>query len=349
MLLGFATKPHNLHRNGTTDIVMRDVHFCTPPCSSLRDRNVLPLCCIKLDTATDPACGTGGMLIEAIKYIHNDKQTYGKIYGQEKNLSTSAIASMNLLLHGKRDVTVTQGDTLRKPNYIEGGKLKTFNCVVANPPFSLKNWGAAQFETDPYGRNLWGCPTDKNGDFAWLQHMVKSMDPVRGKCAVVLPQGVLFRGNRDGKIREELVKTDLLDCIIGLTGGVFYSTTVSACILYLNNRKPKEHKGKVCMIDASSIYTAQRAQNIMSEEDIDRVFKLYADYKDVPDFVKIVSNKDIVANGNSLAINNYVKKTSEEVASPEEVRKKFFEALKDVQDAEAKMMKLLEDGGYLSE
>ena len=179
--------------------------------------------------------------------------------------------------------------------------------------------------------------------------MVKSMDPVRGKCAVVLPQGVLFRGNRDGKIREELVKTDLLDCIIGLTGGVFYSTTVSACILYLNNRKPKEHKGKVCMIDASSIYTAQRAQNIMSEEDIDRVFKLYADYKDVPDVVKIVSNKDIVANGNSLAINNYVKKTSEEVASPEEVRKKFFEALKDVQDAEAKMMKLLEDGGYLSE
>ena len=301
------------------------------------------------DSVYDPACGTGGMLIEAIKYIHNDKQTYGKIYGQEKNLSTSAIASMNLLLHGKRDVTVTQGDTLRKPNYIEGGKLKTFNCVVANPPFSLKNWGAAQFETDPYGRNLWGCPTDKNGDFAWLQHMVKSMDPVRGKCAVVLPQGVLFRGNRDGKIREELVKTDLLDCIIGLTGGVFYSTTVSACILYLNNRKPKEHKGKVCMIDASSIYTAQRAQNIMSEEDIDRVFKLYADYKDVPDFVKIVSNKDIVANGNSLAINNYVKKTSEEVASPEEVRKKFFEALKDVQDAEAKMMKLLEDGGYLSE
>lgn len=301
------------------------------------------------DSVYDPACGTGGMLIEAIKYIHNDKQTYGKIYGQEKNLSTSAIASMNLLLHGKTDVTVTQGDTLRHPNYIEGGKLKTFNCVVANPPFSLKNWGAGQFETDMYGRNMWGCPTDKNGDFAWLQHMVKSMDPVRGKCAVVLPQGVLFKGNREGKIREELIKTDLLDCVIGLTSGVFYSTTVSACILFLNNRKPKEHKGKVCMIDASSIYTAQRAQNVMSEDDIERVFKLYADYKDVIDYVKIVTNDEIVANGNSLAINSYIEKKEEEVIPPEEVRKRFFEALNDVKEAEAKMLKLLEKGGYLDE
>lgn len=301
------------------------------------------------DSVYDPACGTGGMLIEAIKYIHNDKQTYGKIYGQEKNLSTSAIASMNLLLHGKTDVTVTQGDTLRHPNYIEGGKLKTFNCVVANPPFSLKNWGASQFETDMYGRNMWGCPTDKNGDFAWLQHMVKSMDPVRGKCAVVLPQGVLFKGNREGAIREELIKTDLLDCVIGLTSGVFYSTTVSACILFLNNRKPKEHKGKVCMIDASSIYTAQRAQNVMSEDDIERVYKLYADYKDVIDYVKIVTNEEIIANGNSLAINSYIEKQGEEVIPPEEVRKKFFEALNDVKEAEAKMLKLLEDGGYLDE
>lgn len=301
------------------------------------------------DSVYDPACGMGGMLIEAIKYIHNDKQTYGKIYGQEKNLSTSAIASMNLLLHGKTDVTVTQGDTLRHPNYIEGGKLKTFNCVVANPPFSLKNWGAGQFETDMYGRNMWGCPTDKNGDFAWLQHMVKSMDPVRGKCAVVLPQGVLFKGNREGKIREELIKTDLLDCVIGLTSGVFYSTTVSACILFLNNRKPKEHKGKVCMIDASSIYTAQRSQNVMSEDDIERVFKLYADYKDVIDYVKIVTNDEIVANGNSLAINSYIEKSEEEVIPPEEVRKKFFEALNDVKEAEAKMLKLLEEGGYLDE
>lgn len=298
------------------------------------------------DSVYDPACGTGGMLIEAIKYIHNDKQTYGKIYGQEKNLSTSAIASMNLLLHGKTDVTVTQGDTLRHPNYIEGGKLKTFNCVVANPPFSLKNWGASQFETDPYGRNMWGCPTDNNGDLAWLQHMVKSMNPVRGKCAVVLPQGVLFKTRQDLSIRKELIKTDFLDCIIGLPGGVFYSTGVSACILLLNNQKPREHSGQVCVIDASSIYTAQRAQNIMTEEDIKKVFKLYADYKDVQDYVKIVGMEKIAENDYSLAINAYIQRSEDDVMDPDEVQMNFFEALEDVRKTEEHMIEVLKQGGF---
>lgn len=129
------------------------------------------------ETVYDPAAGTGGMLIEAIRYMKGDKQTYGKIYGQEKNLATSAIARMNLFLHGAKEVKVSQGDTLRSPNFLDGGKLKTFDCVIANPPFSLKNWGAEQFCSDIYGRNIWGCPTDSNGDFAWLQHMVKSMNP----------------------------------------------------------------------------------------------------------------------------------------------------------------------------
>ena len=128
-------------------------------------RSIVKLLIMLLDpkageTVYDPACGTGGMLIEAIRYMKGDKLTYGRIYGQEKNLSTSAIARMNLFLHGAKDFTVTQGDTLRSPNYLEGGRLKTFDCVVANPPFSLKNWGAEQFSTDIYGRNMWGCPSD---------------------------------------------------------------------------------------------------------------------------------------------------------------------------------------------
>ena len=130
------------------------------------------------ETVYDPACGTGGMLIEAIRYMNNDQLTYGKIYGQEKNLSTSAIARMNLFLHGARDFKVTQGDTLRSPNYINNGQLQTFDCVIANPPFGLKNWGADAFETDIYGRNIWGCPSDSNADYAWLQHMIKSMNPL---------------------------------------------------------------------------------------------------------------------------------------------------------------------------
>ena len=297
----------------------------------------------------DPACGTGGMLIEAIRYMKGDKLTYGRIYGQEKNLATSAIARMNLFLHGAKDFRVTQGDTLRNPNYLWRGNLQTFDCVVANPPFSLKNWGAEQFSSDIYGRNLWGCPTDSNGDFAWLQHMVKSMNPKTGRCAVVLPQGVLFRGGKEGEIRKQLVESDKLECVITLTGGVFYSTGVSACILFLNNNKNANHRGKVCLIDASGIYTPQRAQNVMTEEDIQRVYSLYSAYEAVIERVKIATVADIREKDYTLAINNYIEKKEQETIPPEEVRRQYFEAYEAMLRAEEKMKKLLLEGGYVSE
>lgn len=301
------------------------------------------------ESVYDPACGTGGMLIEAIRYMKGDKRTYGRIYGQEKNLATSAIARMNLFLHGAKEFQVTQGDTLRSPNYLYRGSLQTFQCVVANPPFSLKNWGAEQFASDIYGRNIWGCPTDSNGDFAWLQHMVKSMDPKTGRCAVVLPQGVLFRSGKEGEIRKQLVESDKLECIITLTGGIFYSTGVSACILFLNNDKPAQHRGKVCMIDASEIYTPQRAQNIMTENDIQKVYALYTAYEDVIERVKIASISDIREKGYTLAINNYIEKKEQETVSPEEVRRQYYEAYEEMLRAEEKMKKLLLEGGFVSE
>ena len=301
------------------------------------------------ETVYDPACGTGGMLIEAIRYMKGDKLTYGRIYGQEKNLATSAIARMNLFLHGAKDFKVTQGDTLRSPNYLEYGQLKKFDCVIANPPFSLKNWGSEQFSSDIYGRNIWGCPTDSNGDFAWLQHMIKSMTEKSGRCAVVLPQGVLFRGGKEGKIRKQLVESDKLDCIITLVGGVFYSTGVSACILFLNNNKPTTHRGKICMIDASTIYTPQRAQNIMTEDDIQKVYDLYADYDDVIEKVKIVSIEDIRGKGYTLAINNYIEKKEVETVPPAEIRRQYFKAYEEMLTAEEHMRQLLVEGGYVNE
>jgi type I restriction enzyme M protein len=317
-------------------------------------RSIVKLLIMLLDpkageTVYDPACGTGGMLIEAIRYMKGDKLTYGRIYGQEKNLSTSAIARMNLFLHGAKDFTVTQGDTLRSPNYLEGGKLKTFDCVVANPPFSLKNWGAEQFSTDIYGRNMWGCPSDSNADYAWLQHMVKSMDEKNGRCAVVLPQGVLFRGGKEGEIRKQLVESDKLECVIALVGGVFYSTGVSACILLLNNKKKNDHKGRICLIDASDIYTPQRAQNIMTDDDINKVFKLYTDYKDVVEKVKIVTISDVREKDYTLAINNYIERKEQEVVPPAEIRRQYFEAFDEMLEAEEIMRKLLLDGGYVNE
>lgn len=301
------------------------------------------------ETVYDPACGTGGMLIEAIRFMQDDKMSYGKIYGQEKNLATSAIARMNLFLHGARDFNVTQGDTLRSPNYLERGSLKTFDCVVANPPFSLKKWGSEQFSNDIYGRNIWGCPSDSNGDFAWLQHMIKSMDEDNGRCAVVLPQGVLFRTGKEGEIRKQLVESDKLEAVITIASGVFYSTGVSACILFLNNKKAPEHKGRICMIDGSGIYTPQRAQNVMTEENIQTVFNHYINYENVIEKVKVVNISDIREKDYSLAVNNYIEKKEQEIVSPEEVRRQYYKAYEAMLAAERKMRQLLVEGGYVNE
>lgn len=301
------------------------------------------------DTVYDPACGTGGMLIEAIHYMHNDKLTYGRIFGQEVNLATSAIARMNLYLHGAQDFQVTQGDTLRSPNYLYRGELRTFDCVIANPPFSLKNWGAGQFASDPYGRNMWGCPTDSSADFAWLQHMVKSMNPKTGRCTVILPQGVLFHGGKEADMRRQLIESDKLECVITLVGGIFYGAGVSACILFLNNNKPISRQGKVCLVDASGIYTAQRAQNIMTENDVNAAFKLYEDFIDVKDKAKVVTIQDLKEKGYTLSVNTYIEKTTQEAIDPAEVRRQFRAALDDAYEAEERLKQLLKDGGYIDE
>lgn len=300
-------------------------------------------------TVYDPACGTGGMLIEAIRHMNDDVSTYGKIYGQEKNLATSAIARMNLFLHGARDFKIMQGDTLRSPLFLHRGQLQTFDNVIANPPFSLKSWGAGPFESDVYGRNIWGTPSDSSADFAWLQHMVKSMDPKKGKCAVILPQGVLFHGGKEAEMRKLMVESDKLEAIITFVSGIFYSTGVSACALILNNNKPAEHKNKVCLIDGSEIYTDQRAQNIMTDDNVNEIFGLYQKYEDVIERSKVVSIDDIREKDYTLAVNTYIEKKKQETISPEVVRQEYHEAVKEVKENEEQLMKLLKEGGYIDE
>lgn len=299
------------------------------------------------ESVYDPACGTGGMLIEAIRNMDDAKQSYGKIYGQEKNLSTSAIARMNLFLHGAKEFKIRREDTLRKPMFIHNGQLQQFDCVLANPPFGLDRWGAESFETDPYGRNIWGCPTDSNADFAWLQHMVKSMRPGKGRCAVVMPQGVLFHGGREGAIRQKMIESDIIECVITLVGNLFYGAGVSACILYMNSNKPLAHRGKICMIDASGIYTAQRAKNIMTEKDTGEIYRLWQNYKPVLDKCAIVDLETIAAKGYTLSVNTYIEKTPAEAIDPRKVRREFMAALQEVRDSEAELKKLLREGGYI--
>lgn len=245
------------------------------------------------ETVYDPACGSGGMLIEAVHHMHHDNLCCGSIFGQEKNVVNAAIAKMNLFLHGASDFNVMQGDTLRSPKILQGSEIAKFDCVIANPPFSLEKWGATEWSSDKFSRNIWGTPSDSCGDYAWIQHMVKSMAPGNSRMAVVMPQGILFRGNEDGRIREKMVKSDLIEAIVTLGDKLFYGTGLSPCFLILRRMKPAERSARILMVDATKILTQKRAQNILSPEDVDHIYQLYLDYKDVEDYSKVVTLKEI--------------------------------------------------------
>ena len=172
------------------------------------------------ETVYDPACGTGGMLVEVVEHVKRaggrPQMLYGNLFGQEKNVTTSAIARMNLILHGVEDFKIIRADTLRDPAFFSGDRLAQFDCVIANPPFSLKKWGNESWASDRYGRNLTGVPPASYGDWAWVQHMVTSMVPITGRVAVVLPQGALFRAGAEGKIRSKMLDADKIEAIVGL-------------------------------------------------------------------------------------------------------------------------------------
>ena len=293
------------------------------------------------DTVYDPACGSGGMLIEAVHHMKNDAQCCGAIFGQEKNVTNAAVAKMNLFLHGANDFNIMCGDTLRDPKILQNEHIAHFDVVIANPPFSLKNWGAEAWKTDRFGRNLWGTPSDTNGDYAWLQHMVCSMRSKKGRMGVVLPQGVLFRGNEEGRIREELVKHDYVEAIITLGDKIFYGTGLSPCLLIIRDMKPEAHQGRILMVDGSKILTQQRAQNILSDDDVDELYRLYTAYDDEEDRSRVVTIEEIAGKDYDLSPNKYVKYHKEDVKPYEEVLAAFKAAYEQMKEAEKKFREII--------
>ena len=261
----------------------------------------------------DPACGTGGMLIECLEHLKqsNLNPRTLKIYGQESNLTTSAIARINLFLHDAEDFHIIKGDTLRNPGFFEEDGLKTFNCVIANPPFSLDDWGSENWANDTFGRNIAGTPPKSNGDMAWVQHMIKSMNS-NGRMAVVLPNGVLYRKGSERKIRKSLLEQDLIDSVIGLGPNIFYGTPLSPCIIIFRKKKEQHKKKKVFFIDASDQIRIGRAQNYLEPEHIKKIFRLYSAYEDIENYSKITSIQDIKDNEYSLNIPLYVGKIIED-------------------------------------
>lgn len=265
------------------------------------------------ETIYDPACGTGGMLLECVAHLKDNKEDYRtlKLYGQEKNLTSSSIARMNMFLHGIEDFQIVRGDTLRNPAFFEGDHLKTFDCVIANPPFSLKEWGAENWANDPFGRNIAGVPPQGNGDMAWVQHMIKSMNST-GRMTVVLPHGALFRKGAEGRIREELIKQDMLEAVIGLGPNIFYGTQLAACVMVFKQNKESHKKSKVLFIDASDQVRVGRAQNYLEPSHVTQIFDWYKSFTDVDNFVKVAELDDLEENDFNLNIPLYVEKVIED-------------------------------------
>ena len=300
----------------------------------------------------DPACGTGGMLLEAIHHVkehHGDDRTlWGKLFGQEKNLTTSAIARMNLFLHGAADFQIVRGDTLRQPAFFFGDNLATFDCVIANPPFSLEKWGDEVWSSDPYGRSFAGMPPAKSGDYAWVQHMIKSMAPKSGRMAVVLPHGALFRMGAEGRIRLKVLGMDLLEAVIGLGPNLFYGTGLAACILVFRRRKEKNRRNKILILDASKEFKSGRAQNELFPDHVERIHDWYRDFKDVEGIARVVTLEEIAANDHNLNIPRYVEpKNEQEVLTVEEAMKRLRTSAQEAFAAEDRLIAILKREGLL--
>jgi type I restriction enzyme M protein len=262
----------------------------------------------------DPTVGSGGMLIQSVDYIKEKDGNPRNItlHGQEKNLNTWAICKMNLLLHGLSDHEIKKGDTIREPKLLdENGELLLYDRVIANPPFSLKNWGREEAEADEFNRFCFGLPPKNAGDYAFIQHMIATLND-EGKAGVVMPHGVLFRGGAEGKIRQGILEEDLIEAIIGLPSNLFYGTGIPACILIISKNKEEYKKGKVLFIDASQDYQEGKNQNVLRDEDIQKIVSTYDAWEDVEKYSRVVTLEEIKENDYNLNIARYVDTTQEE-------------------------------------
>src|SRR5260221_4421776 len=229
-----------------------------------------------------------------------------KLYGQERNLITSAIARMNLFLHGIEDFYIERGDTLAEPKFIAGDTLRRFNVVLANPPYSIKKWSRSAWKSDPYGRNLYGVPPQGRADYAFFQHIIASMNQHNGRCAILFPHGMRFR-DEEQQMRAKLVEDDKVECVLGLGPNLFYNSSMTSCVVICRMKKPLERKGKILFIDALHEVTRERTQSFLSEEHIEKILQTYRNFRDVEVFAYIASLEEIRANQSNLNVPLYIR------------------------------------------
>lgn len=281
------------------------------------------------ESVYDPTCGSGGLLLNCALHLKEEGKEYRtlKLYGQEINLLTSAIARMNMFMHGIEEFDIVRGDTLASPGLLENDELKKFNVILANPPYSIKSWDRKSFESDPYGRNLWGAPPQGCADYAFQQHIHKSLDLKNGRSISLWPHGVLFR-DAEEDMRRKMIEQDLVECVIGLGPNLFYNSPMEACLLITKTNKVKSKKGKILIINAVKEVRQDKNIAYLDSAHIDRIYNAYKTYKDEDGFCKVISIDDALKNSASLNMALYVSNVD---ASKEQIT--LEGALKNWQDS----------------
>lgn len=274
----------------------------------------------------DPTCGSGGMLIKSLTYLKDKGEEWRdvKVYGQEINAGTSAIARMNLYLHGIHDFSIVNDDTLERPAFIKGGRVQQFDVVLANPPYSIKNWNREAFEHDRYGRNFLGTPPQDCADYAFIQHILASLDENNGRCAILLPLGLLSKV-AEMEMRTNLIKSDLLEAIIGLGPNLFYNSPMEAMIMVCNRNKSSKMKDKILFINAVNEVVRKNGESKLEQQHIEKISKAFFEKKDIEHFCKVVDKQTVLDNGSNMTISLYAmpKIEREEVLSLSESLSKW--------------------------
>jgi type I restriction enzyme M protein len=259
------------------------------------------------ESVYDPTCGSGGMLLSCIGHLRQQKKEWRNVhlYGQERNLMTSSIARMNCFLHGIEDFQIVRGDTLSEPKFVQGDRLRQFDVVLANPPYSIKQWDRSAFASDAWGRNLYGTPPQGRADYAFWQHILLSLAPKTGRCAILFPHGVLFR-QEEAEMRRKLIEADVIECVIGLGPNLFYNSPMEACVVLCRATKHKARKGRILFINAVNEVTRERAQSFLTDDHIERVVASYHEFKGKPGFTRVATLEEIRKQGGNLNISMYV-------------------------------------------
>lgn len=272
------------------------------------------------ESVYDPTCGSGGLLLNCALKLKDQGKEYRslRLFGQEINLTTSSISRMNMFLHGIEDFDIKRGDTLASPLMIHNDQLMKFNVVLANPPYSIKRWDRKRFENDPYGRNVFGTPPQNTADYAFQQHIVKSLDEVNGRSVVLWPHGVLFRDSEKA-IRTKMIESDLVEAVIGLGPNLFYNSPMEACLLVCRTNKSSNQKGKILFINAVEEVKKQATVNMLESVHIEKIYNAYKNFSDQDHFAAVKTNEEIIDNFDSnLNISLYVQPKSQKINSTAE-------------------------------